>query len=155
MHKYFFLQPFFNTIVLTLVVHYFDQLKVELFFMFCIHVMFLITGGRLIFSKYNSLLACRLVTRKNFLRPPPTVSFQFMRNNTFRRILFMGQIWLVLTIPQNRPKCWHTTSDLPSKNYSKKCTKQTSIKRSPWIQSVGAATKWVKQKNIALNIKRR
>ena len=39
-------------------------------------MMFLITGGEFLFSKYNSVLVCQVVTRK-ILRPL-TVSFQFM-----------------------------------------------------------------------------
>ena len=54
-----------------LAVHHF----IEGFFLFCIHMMFLITGGEFLFSKYNSLLVCKVVTRK-ILRPL-TVSFQF------------------------------------------------------------------------------
>ena len=61
-----------------LAVHYFIwRLNfINFFFMFWIHTMFLITGGGVLFSKYNSLLVCQVVTRK--LLRPPTVSFQFM-----------------------------------------------------------------------------
>ena len=61
------------------------------FFMFCIHMMFLITGGGFLISKYNSLLVCQVVTKKFYAHLRCLFNL-CLRNNSFPRILFMRRI---------------------------------------------------------------